>query len=202
MTRTDDPMHGKSPAFPRRTTDVVRAHWKNLRRGHFLPSRDAIDPRKINGVLDQVVLIERRPTGKSSFRVSGMALNSIIGTELRGLPFEDIFVLTARQQAARSMEALFDQPAILSMQLSADVGLAHPSLLARMVLFPLHGPGGNCDLAIGGIDLKGATGTAPRRFQIDRTLREPLFIAASHQPAARSGRPNLVLLDFDHHPRA
>lgn len=197
MVPTDEPSPETGRPFPSRTTDVVRAHWQNLRHGHALPHRDAIDPRKINGVLDQVVLIERSVAGKATFRVSGMAINAITAKELRGMPFENIFVPHDRFRLGTLMRALFERPSILSMQLSADNDTAQPSLLARMQFFPLQGPRGSCDLAIGGIDLKRAMGTAPRHFKIERALSEPLQQPGPRRPAGLVARPNLVLLDFE-----
>jgi hypothetical protein len=197
MAPPDAPSSETGRSFQRRTTEVVRAHWQDLQSRQALPHRDAIDPRKINDVLDQVVLIERTGSGKAIFRVSGMAINGLSAKELRGAPFEDIFAPDAHAQLATSLCTLFERPSILAMHLSTNHDPVQPPIIARLHLFPLQGHNRQCELAIGGIDLKGARGCGPRRFRIERTLSEPILFVRSRRPNAPIARPRLALMTFD-----
>ncbi|MES2844486.1 MAG: PAS domain-containing protein [Pseudomonadota bacterium] len=185
---------GATPMLP-----ALRAYWDSLRDGLAVPSRDKIDPRGLAGALEHVFLIERIAPGLARFRVSGMEVNALLGTELRGTPFALLFESTALDTLQTQLEAVFSGPAILDLQLTGPRGLGRMPMSGRMVLLPLKGRAGQCDLAIGAVQTDAVGPMRAQRFGIERALREPIATlrpVVDPSPAPKAP-PNLRLLRFD-----
>jgi hypothetical protein len=178
---------------------TLRAYWDSLRDGPVVPSRDRIDPRGLADALEHVFLIERIAPGLARFRVSGMEVNALLGTELRGTPFALLFDATARDTLLTQLEAVFSGPAILVLQLTGPRGLGRTPMSGRMVLLPLMGRAGLCNLAIGAVQTDAVGPMRAQRFGIERALREPIATlrpVVDPSPAPKA-QPKLRLLRFD-----
>ena len=90
----------------------VRAYWEGLRTGAGLPRRNQIDPRGMADCLDKVFLIERIAVGHARFRLAGMALNDVMGMDVRGMPFSTLFEPVARTRVTHELEQVFTAPSV------------------------------------------------------------------------------------------
>jgi hypothetical protein len=167
----------------------VRAYWEGLRGGSGLPRRDQIDPRGIAGALDTVFLLERVAPGVARFRLAGMQVNDLLGMDVRGMPLSAMIDPGARPRMAEALNTLFAGPAILTLGLEAERSVGRPALEGRLLLLPLISARGPCDLALGCLATHGATGRAPRRFDISSLTSEALVSIEAELDAASRPRP-------------
>lgn len=163
---------GAAQAAPSR---LLKRHWHSLRQGGAsLPRRDAITPRAIAGMLDHVLMAERRPGGAVLLRYAGMAVNAVHGQDLTGRPLSALFEIGMRDQLLEALELAFSGSRTLDMELHSERGLTRPPLMARLTLLPLAGVGSEGVTLIGCLDLDGPPILPPRRFRIERVLGVPL----------------------------
>lgn len=142
------------------------AYWKEARRGHDVPNRADIDPRRIEPLLSDAFIAERIAPGVTRLRVAGMHLSNIMGMEVRGMPLSCIIAPPARDAFALHLVDLFDGPATLRMELRAKPGLGRPDLRATLVMLPLRSDLGDVSRALGCVVTRGPAGRTPRRFEI------------------------------------
>lgn len=160
----------------------VHAYWEALRRDSRLPRRMDIDPRGIARALENAFLIERIGTGIARFRIAGMIFHELVGMDVRGMPLSALFLGEARLPLQVDLERLFHSPAKVSLALRSEGGFSRPEIEARLMMLPVSGLGGKCDLALGCIEISGEAGRAPRRFRISGRLVERVDISQEHQP--------------------
>lgn len=184
---------------------VVRGYWEAMRRDGGLPRRDEINPRGMAEALEQVFLVEQIAPNHGRIRLAGVALNDLLGMDLRGMPVTALMEPVARSRLSEALGGLFRGEHILDIWLEAERGIGRPPLMARMLLLPMIGAQGEPDLALGCLSSKGEIGRAPRRFAISRLMREPLPASATQDLAQAFaeplrpvrppvGRPNLRLV--------
>jgi hypothetical protein len=181
----------------------VRAYWEGLRAKGGLPRREALDPRGIAGALHCTFMAERIGAGLARFRIAGMQLNDLMGSEVRGLPVSLLFTPAARSRLASGLERVFTLPAVADMILTAERGYGRPELDARLLLLPLIDTGGTTSLCLGCLAIKGEIGRSPRRFDVLRAMETVLdvahqpprsFSASLQPPTMKPGAPNAVEL--------
>lgn len=179
--------------FPQ--VQVVRAYWEALRRPGCLPRREDINPRGMASALEQVFLVEQVAPNHGRLRLAGMALTDLLGMDVRGMPITALLEPVARARLSEALGGLFRIEYLLDIWLEAERGIGRPPLFARMQLLPLIGSNGEPGLALGCLGMNGKIGRAPRRFTIQRMMREPLAVAASQASDDRPvGRANLRLV--------
>jgi hypothetical protein len=166
----------------------VRGYWDGLRVGTALPSRAALDPRGLGGVLDRVFLAERIGTGLVQVRVAGSALAELAGTELKGLPLSCIFTPESRPLLAQAVEEVFAAPAVVEIDLGSDRGRAGLAM-ARLVLLPLQDEG-DCRQLLGVFGL--AEGAGAAKLQILGRRSERLTRPAPQRAPATEPEPQPV----------
>ena len=154
------------------TLHVVRGYWEALRVAGGLPQRGQIDPRGMADCLDKVFLIEQIAPGLARFRLAGMALNDLLGMDLRGMPLSALFEPMARVRIGHELQHVFASPAIMELWLEAERSLGRPALSGRMMLLPLASAAGEPKLALGCLVTEGQMGRQPRRFAISGLVRE------------------------------
>lgn len=159
---------------PDRGLAELRGYWEALCEGGRPPGRARIDPRGIAGALACAFLIERIAPGLARLRLAGMALNDLMGMEVRGMPLSALFLPEARMRLAAALEPVFAAPAILDARVEGETGWGRPALSARMLVLPLAGETGTLDTAIGAIALPADTGRAPRRLGLARAVHQRL----------------------------
>ena len=175
---------------------LLKRHWHSLRKGAALPRRDAITPRAIAGMLDHVLMAERRPGGAVLLRYAGMAVNAVHGQDLTGRPLSALFEIGMRDQLLEALEPAFAGSRTLDMELYSERGLTRPPLKARLTLLPLAPVGSEGVTLIGCFDLDGPPILPPRRFRIERVLGVPLTDEhftrpAPHNPPDRAAETGL-----------
>lgn len=121
--------------------EQIASYWEGLRDGRPLPYRSEVDPRGLEGVLEYMFIAERISRGQVRLRVAGMHLNRLMGMETRGMDIVSLFAPDVRVEVTRAFCQLFDTPARLAFDLAGRSG--------RIAGFPLRGPGGEIDRAMG-----------------------------------------------------
>lgn len=145
---------------------ALHAYWNEARRGHDVPSRADIDPRRIEPLLSNAFIAERIAPGVTRLRVAGMHLSEIMGMEVRGMPLSSFIAPASREAFASHLVDLFDRPAILLMGLYSNGGPGRPALGGTLVMLPLRSDLGDVSRALGCLLTHGPLGRTPRRFEI------------------------------------
>ncbi|OYU37678.1 MAG: hypothetical protein CFE33_19635 [Pseudorhodobacter sp. PARRP1] len=183
---------------------LVRGYWEALRAGGGLPRRGQIDPRGMADCLDKVFLIEQIAPGLARFRLAGMALNDLLGMDVRGMPLSALFEPVARARIGEELDQVFSAAASLEVWLEAERSAGRPALSGRMLLLPLAPVANEPRLVLGCLVTEGEVGRHPRRFAISGMVREvlagtglqvvPEVPQMQPAPPRSSGRPDLRLV--------
>ncbi len=144
----------------------VEAYWDALRGNRLVPARSDVDPRGIDGALENAFVLERVAAGIARLRVAGTHLTSLMGMEVRGMPLTTFFAPTDRRRVSDALEEMFQAPATLNLRMIAPGAPSRPGLEARMILLPLKSDLGDISRALGCLVTKGELGSAPRRFDL------------------------------------
>ena len=173
----------------------VEAYWESLRRGRLVPLRSEIDPRGLSGVLENAFVLERIAAGLARFRVAGSQFTKMMGMEVRGMPISAAFTPDGRTKLSDALEAVFAEPACVTLDCVSETGIGRPPLSARMVLLPLRCDLGEVSRVLGALALDGEVGRTPRRLDVagieHRTLTgyaEAPVIPARVTPATTPAR--------------
>lgn len=167
-------MTGSDRGLGFRIAGEVRAYWEGLRNGRPVPARSDIDPRGIERALEYAFIIERIAPGMARFRLAGMHLNDLMGTEVRGMPLTSLFAPAARKRLGELLEGVFSDPGTAELQLTAESGIGKPALLARLLLLPLKSDLGDVSRALGCLVAEGPIGRSPRRFEVTSAQTGPV----------------------------
>ena len=153
----------------------IEQYWSEVRGNRLVPTRMEIDPRGMSGALSNAFVLERIAKGLARFRISGSHLTDLLGLEARGMPLSTVFVPEARQSLADALESAFDDPSIIRLGLGAETGFGRHALAGSMVLLPLRSDLGEVSRLLGGIEMSGEIGRAPRRLKIEKQERQGLI---------------------------
>ncbi|MBF9033784.1 PAS domain-containing protein [Rhodobacterales bacterium HKCCE2091] len=170
------PKGGPRMAHP--TIGQVTRYWDGLRHGRLVPTREEIDPREIQEALPYSFILDRPRPGTVRFRLSGMHLNHVLGMEARGMPVRAICEVDYRKRLMEQVEAVFEDPALVEIELRADRGV-FGALRATMALLPLRSGPGRIDRALGVFITDGEVLDAPTRFMTRGFARTPLEAGVS-----------------------
>ena len=154
--------------------EKIERYWQELRGSRLLPSRAEVDPRALDGVLSNAFILERIAPGLARFRIAGSHLTEFTGLELRQMPASVLFGIHSRGVLADALEAVFDEPAAVHMDLISAGGFTQAELRGEMILLPLRSDTGEVSRVMGGIAMTGAPGRKPRRLDITRQSRKTL----------------------------
>lgn len=161
----------------------LRAYWEGLRGSASLPTRAALDPCGLSGVLDRVFLADRIGTGLAQIRLAGSALTEFAGADLPGLPLSCLFTPESRPLLAQSLEKGFADPAVVEIDLGSDRTLVG-TVMARLVLLPLAEAGDRRSM-LGAVSF--AATAAPCKLQILARREERLVLPQRAAPVAAVG---------------
>lgn len=154
----------------------ARAYWEGLRQVDRLPSRRAVDPRGLVGVLDRVFLAERIGRGLAQIRIAGSGLTDFAGMDVRGLPLSCLFGPESRGLLGETIERVITGPVVAELDLGSDRAPGG-DLVARLLLLPLEDEaGGRLVLGVMGFSL---SGPARCKLQIRSRRDEALMLDAS-----------------------
>lgn len=159
-------------AFP----EVARMHayWQELRGTRPVPLRSEVDPRAIETCLEYAFILERIAPGLARFRLAGTHLNDLIGMEVRGMPISAIFNPDAREELSDVVEAVFADPAIAEVEMTAERGIGKAHMDGRLLLMPLKSDFGDVSRILGCLVTRGPIGRTPRRFKISKAKLTPV----------------------------
>lgn len=166
---------GQPTSVGARVVNEMRAYWEALRGGRLVPSRADIDPRGIDRALEYAFILERVAPGMGRFRLAGMHLNDLMGMEVRGMPLTSFFAPVGRKQIAEITEAMFQQPAIVEIDLHAETAIGKPAMKAKLLIMPLKSDLGDVTRALGCLVAEGEIGRTPRRFEVAATTLSPII---------------------------
>jgi len=163
----------------------IKRYWDDLRAGRLMPLRAEVDPRDMSSFLECCFILDRKTAGDVRFRVAGMALNDLLGMELRGMHLRSIIEPGARAQFSASLEKMFETPEIQDYQLRSAPAHA-PALTARLLVLPLRDNTGDVTRAMGCLVTSGIVGIPPRRFTVDQVACTSLLTGTvmNHEPKA------------------
>ncbi len=165
----------------------IESYWNEVRGNRLVPTRSEIDPRGLTGALSHAFVLERIAKGLARFRVSGSHLTDLLGLEARGMPLSTMFTPAARDTLADAVESAFEDPSIIHMEVSAETGFGRPALSGRLTLLPMRSDLGDVSRLLGGLEMAGEIGRAPRRLQIEAQARRGL--TGQGEPQAFSMKP-------------
>lgn len=143
--------------------DQVIAYWDDLRGARLVPTREEIDPRAIQSALPNAFILDRPRPGTVRFRLSGMHLNDVLGMEARGMPVRAICEVPYRHRLMDQVEAVFETPSLLEVDLRADRGVLGV-VKGKLAVMPLRSNNGRIDRALGVFVTEGPVHDAPTRF--------------------------------------
>ena len=168
----------------------IERYWTRIRAGRLVPSRCEIDPRGLEGLLGHAFILERIAGGLARFRIAGSHLTDVTGLELRQMPISALFMHGSRQRLSDALSAVFDEPAVVRMEITSPAGFGRRELKGEMVLLPLRSDLGDIDRVLGGMVFEGAIGRTPRRIEIAGETRRSLtgYAGPAHAGAATSSR--------------
>lgn len=183
-------MQGQQPTRPSRPENVIpfgtyhtamtqpilaqiRTYWEDLRAGRLMPLRSEVDPRDMSSFLEQCFVLERPADGDPRFRLAGMAINDVMGMEVRGMPVQCLIMPGGRRRFSAKIGGVFETPEIQEYKLVSDPAYA-TTLTGNLLVLPLKGDNGRVDRAIGCLSFDGAIGLPPRRFRMVELKRTSL----------------------------
>ena len=139
----------------------------SLRGSRLVPLRSEIDPRGIERALDNTFLLERIAPGLARFRLAGKVLNSLLDMEVRGMPITALFRTDDRDAVRSALNALFEGPEVVSIQMTVREQITLRSIAADLKLFPLKSDLGDLSRALGCISIHGQPANRPGRLAIE-----------------------------------
>lgn len=164
----------------------VQHQWAALRHGTAPPARADLRPEALGPALPCAFLIDRARPGKLRFRLAGQHLSRLMGLDVRGMPLRAFFELGDRSALMEKAEQVFEQPAMLRLQLVSDAQ-GCTVLDGQMLLLPLRGRSGRVDRALGVLATDGPLGLPPRRFRIRRAALSALDPCRDPTPGSPAG---------------
>lgn len=118
------------------TTREVFAYWDNCRGDRPAPERSDIEPGAIRKVLcDTFILTFDRKAGHP-FRLAGTRLCALMGCELKGEPFTDLWRDDSRKEIERLLKTISDETVGLVAGVSGETEEGH-TLNLELLLLPL-----------------------------------------------------------------
>lgn len=181
---------GRSPSegYERDLAAFV-AYWNSMRRGADVPLRTEIDPRGIEALLSNAFIAEKIAPGLARLRIAGAHLADIMGMEVRGMPLSALIDPADRDRLADALVDLFERPAQLRLDLTAQTGRGRGAkLTATMLVLPLRSDLGDVSRALGCLVTSGQITSAPQRFRIARCQVSPIETGTP----ARIARPGFA----------
>ncbi len=149
-----------------RIASEVLDYWDTLRDGAALPQRMEIDPSRMGDALPYVFLLEHLAPGIARLRLAGRHLHDLMGRDVSGSPVTSFCAPGARAEMLPLLEAVFDEPACLSLDLVARRA-GKPAKAAEMLILPMADRTGQVTRALGCLVARGPIEFAPYRFEVE-----------------------------------
>ncbi len=176
----------------------VLDHWESLRRGRDIPRRSDLSPSALGSALPFAFLLERRDPGLARFCLAGHHLDALMGRPVKGLPVTAFCAPGTKAELLPLLDAVFDTPASLSLDLVARSS-GHPPKAAELLVLPLRDRDGRITRALGCLVARGPILFVPYRFAITHLRCTVLAQPAPQPPTAKrlraTGVPYLRIVD-------
>ena len=119
------------------STRMLFSYWDALRGERAAPERSEIEPGAIRHALPDAFILEIEPDGSARMRLAGTRLCALIGRELKGGAFQDLFAAGSREELRRCLEAvLADTDGIVAGAVGATASGRRLEL--ELLLLPLR----------------------------------------------------------------
>ena len=177
----------------------VEAYWEQVRGQRLVPNRVEIDPSGLEGTLKHLFILERIAKGLARFRIAGSHLTELMGLEVRGMPLSATFRPEAREALSQAVQSVFDDPAVVRLELDAEKGFGRAELCGDMILMPLRSDLGEVSRILGAVAMAGEIGRAPRRFGITGRLHRGLTGYAGNAVTPNRGHSELDERGLENH---
>jgi hypothetical protein len=182
------------------TTRALHAYWDRLRAGRAAPERGDVDPGAIRTLLGDVFLLEMDGQARTSVRLAGTRICTLLGQEWKGRPFDGAFPAGDR----REIQILIDGVCAAAVPVVAGVVGETPDgrqLDLEMLVLPLRHRGKTHARLLGSLSAEnwpywaGQTPLSRLRLVSVRHLNDGPAEAAAQAPAVpRSTLGRLRLL--------
>lgn len=129
-------------------------YWHALRAGRHCPRRAEIDPRRINGDLGHLFILEDLGRENIRFRLAGSALVEAFWMELRGMPAHAIMAREGRAGLRGLVSRTLSMPGIGQARLMPQANPAGSEW--EIALLPLRSEQGDIDRVLGALRPLGA----------------------------------------------
>ncbi len=139
----------------------MEAYWRALPRSGPVPRRSDVDPRGVESLLRNAIILERVAPGVARFRIAGQHLTDLTGMEVRGMPLTALFSAASRAPLGAALSEMFDRPAILHAHLTGAPHRGGEAISGQMMLLPLCLENGEVSRAMGAIVTNAQAETNP-----------------------------------------
>lgn len=176
--------------------ETIETYWDDLRGSNIAPKRSDIDPRALQGALENAFIVERSGPGAARFRLTGSYLNTLMGMDVRGMQLSSILQMGLRDDFNQHIQSVFEGPKKFTCRLTAhtDAARAHlePHLQVDLLLLPLYDDRRELSRALGVLHTANSAGDsagiipimAPCRFDSISNIRtEMISEKPTHIPA-------------------
>ena len=137
-----------------KTTQTVFGYFNRIRGERSAPLRSEIDPAALKAVLPDIFILEMSRQREAYFRLAGTRICSIMGHELRGENFVDLWHAPNRHKIRLAVEAVLANQAPLSVSVRS-LADEEPDGTLEMLLMPVFSQPGICDRVMGSlVDLR------------------------------------------------
>lgn len=164
-----------------KTTQTVFSYFNRIRGERSAPLRSEIEPSALKSVLPDIFILETGRSTGAQFRLAGTRVCTILGRELRGENFAELWHTPNRHKIRLAVEAVIANQAPLTIGVRSLADEEVDGSL-EMLLMPLFSRPGICDRVMGTLaDL----GTPPLLGERNRILMAGAFrfLAADDEPA-------------------
>lgn len=162
----------------------VEAYWTALRQDGEIPVRSKIDPRGLENILTYAFILERVAPGIARFRLAGSHLIGLAGMEVRGMPLTSFFTPAGRKIVGAATERMFEDPAVVQLDLLSEPRFARSSVEGQLVMLPLRSDLGDVSRALGVMVTDGRPNSGQSRFNITHTEIRQVFAEPAAAPAS------------------
>lgn len=163
---------------------MLRDYWEELRAGRPAPYRAELDPRKFEGALEHMFIVEQLSATQLRVRLAGMRLSEMMGMEVRGMPPEAFMDARHRDMLSDLVKTALDGPAVVEVDLQAEDDTGWITR-GQMLLLPLRSDFGEVTRLMGCIVTDHPVRHVPVNFAI--TGHRIAEVVASPRPARQAG---------------
>lgn len=168
----------------------LEAYWTALRGARQMPARSEFDPRGVEASLASTFIAERVAPRVARIRVAGSSLTDMLGMDVRGMPITAFFDPASRDVIADAMSTMFEQPAQMTVTLSAKRGFGRRPEQARLLLLPLCDQFGEVTRVVGCLEKADEQRKLPNRFAVEQVVFQDIEGTPPRKPAKPASELN------------